>query len=176
MDKENSIDKTQSSTEQVDDELDELLEEFQNMDISVSPETQNSIVPLKDLTKEEDLEKFVNDNTQELITSGMTAVKNLIQDAQASGDPELIASVSRFSQTLTSSLELLNKQVLKNKDIKSKLEIEKLKRDESVKQGLDEVKGFISDRENAFKSILEDLEYDQKNIENDSTAIDVEEY
>ena len=162
MEEENNI------TNQIDDELDELLGEFQNMDISVPEETKQSIAPLQDLTKSEDLEKFVTTNTQDLVQTGMGAVKNLMQDAQASGDPESITSVSQFAKAITSSLELLNKQVIKNKELKNKIELENLKRDQSIKEGLDDVKGFISDRENAFKSILNDLQEEEKLKDSDS--------
>lgn len=158
------------NVENVDDELDELLTEFQNMNVSVSDETKNSITPLVDLSNEDELEKFVNNNTQDLIATGIGAVKTLMQDAQASGDPELITSVSQFAKSITSSLDLLNKQVIKNKELKNKIELENLKKEQTIKDGLNEVKGFISDRENAFKSILNDLKEEKEN----SNTIDID--
>ena len=155
----------------IDNELDELLTDFQDMEIAVSDETKNAIVPLKDLSDPANLEKFVQDKAQNLVSKGLEALETLMDDAQSSGDPELIESVSKFASAISSSIEILNKQVLKNKDHQNKLEVEKLKRDKTLKDGLDEVKGFVTSREEAFKAILEEIKIE----EDKKDAIDVDE-
>jgi hypothetical protein len=166
-------DKTQTQEESlsIDHELDELLVDFQDMEIDLSEETKNAIVPLIDLKDSDALEKFVQDKTQTLVVKGLEALETLMDDAQSSGDPELIESVGKFASSITSSIEILNKQVLKNKDHKTKLEVEKLKRDKTIEDGLNEVKGFVTSREEAFKAILKEL---QDEDEDNVKAIDVD--
>ena len=136
-------DKENDQSLTVDDELDELLTDFQDMKIDVPEDTKNSLVPLKDLSDPDNLEKFVQDKTQSLVSKGLEALEALMDDAQSSGDPELIESVGKFASSISSSIEILNKQVLKNKDHKNKLEIEQLKRDKTIQDGIDEVKGIV---------------------------------
>lgn len=155
----------------VDDELDELLTDFQDMEMQVSKDVADAIVPLKDLTQSTDLEKFVQENSQRLIQKGLTALETLMDDAVSSGDPEFIESVGKLTASITSSIEILNKQVLKNKDHQSKIEIEKIKRDPTLNAGLNEVKGLITSREEAFREILKELQDKEKNI---NSTIDVE--
>jgi hypothetical protein len=168
-------DKQTTPESSVDDELDELLNDFQEMEIQVPKDIENAIVPLKDLTQSIDLEKFVQEHSQRLIQKGLTALETLMDDAASSGDPELIESVGKFASSITSSIEILNKQVLKNKDHQSKIELEKIKRDRTLNDGLNEVKGLVTSREEAFREILKELQ-DKEESQKPTIDVDAEEF
>lgn len=145
-----------SNTNDLDSDLEDLLSEFSN---SEGTQTfDSSLLPqpkIENLSQEEDLEKFTSDKMQEFLSDLMSVNKTLLLNAKTTSDPELLNSMTALLNNTTKILDSFNKQVITDKNNKTKIELQKLKDNNKEKKLIDDVKGLISSREEAFKNILQ---------------------
>lgn len=140
-------------SEDNEDILNELAKDLQDNPPCKSQSTQITQSPMTDISKEEDLEKYINDNTQKNNDVLFQVIKQFAQDV--GDDPEKAQAFATLLKSNTELLKLLNDRLIKEKEMKTKIEIQKLKESgDSMEKLIDSQKSVIMNRDKIFKEIL----------------------
>lgn len=150
----------------LDNIFNELAQDLINNPPNQPQQTQITVPQtIDDLTDDEDLEKFINNNVQvnsSIVTQIMTQFANTVGD-----DPERIDAFSKLVKSNADLMKILNQRLIKSKDNKVKMEIVKLRqKGEAIREAIETERTIISNRDAFFKELLKDAE-EAEIVEND---------
>ena len=135
--------------------LDELARDLQTNPPCDPQPTQIHIKQPQDLSKQGDLERYINESTQKSNDIIHQVIKNFAVDV--GDDPERAAALSTLVKSNTDLLKLLNDRLIKEKENTVKLEIQKLRHQgESMEKIIDAQKSVIMNRDEMFKELFKD--------------------
>lgn len=145
-------------------ELDNLLAEMQKdtSELNIN-EIGKQLKKVKKIVSAEDMESYINRQTQLLLNHVLFAVEQLTVDIAGCTDSASIEAYSKLIASSAQVIEVLNKKLIKDKDNQTKKEITKLKAIQSPNNNVngneylleDEENGhLVGNRDNVFKQIL----------------------
>ena len=144
--------------EDLEDIFDELAQDLLNN--PPNKPHQNAITVPKttnDLAEDEDLEKYINDNVQ--VNSSLVSQITANFANQVGDDPERIAAFATLVKSNADLMKILNQRLIKSKDNKVKIEIEKLRQQgDTIRDAIETEKSIVSNRDAFFKELLKDAE------------------
>lgn len=142
-------------------EVDDILNELA-ADLQANPpkdgnhfNTPITTGQIQQIIDEDALQTYIADNTQQ---SNNILSQIILRFAQDVGDdPERISALATLIKGQTSLLKLLNDQLIKARDNKTKIEVQKMRSVENnIKDVIADNKSIISHREAIFKEILKE--------------------
>lgn len=115
--------------------FDDLLdpEDFADFEDHIAPDVELPIIPApqtQDLDPD-DMQSYVADAAQEIVSHGLDAIQGLKVRALASGDPEVVENLTNLMNGTTAALDTLNKLAL---------QVDKFKRQEQLEVKKGEIK------------------------------------
>ena len=138
-----------------EDILDELARDLQTNPPCDPQPTQIHIKQPQDLSRQDDLERYVNESAQKSNDIIHQVIKNFAADV--GDDPERAAALSNLVKSNTDLLKLLNDRLIKEKENVVKLEIQKLKQQgDTMEKIIDAQKSVISNRDEMFKELFKE--------------------
>jgi hypothetical protein len=146
-------------SEEADDILNELAADLQ----ANPPRDGNNfnapitVGQIEQILDEDALQTYITNNTQQ---SNNILSQLILRFAQDVGDdPERISALANLIKGQTTLLKLLNDQLIKAKDNKTKIEIQKMKQEGNIiKDAIAGNKSVVSSRDAIFKEILKDAQ------------------
>jgi hypothetical protein len=165
-------------TKKIEDEIDALANEAFVNELMANPPNQTPSAEIvvsqpKQLASDAQIEEFVNDGVQ--ITNEIVAqvMKTFAQDV--GDDPEKLTAFSNIVKANNDTLKILNAQIIRDRDNKTKIEIAKIKEKgdiiKDVLSGKSEDKSIVSTRDEIFKELLKEAE-DVEIIEDDEEYVE----
>lgn len=152
----------------IEDELDGLLVELQKNPKNLSKSSSNKPTPptvIEDISSEENVLQYIDTNVQKILSTTLDTLQNFAKDV--GDDPERVSALAKLMSSNGKILEILNKRLLKDRDIRSKKELQEEKINQAkIKEIIDKNKSVITGREEMFDYIFEKAK---------NEAIDVEE-
>lgn len=147
--------------------LDELARDLQENPPCQTQSTQISINQPKNISSEDQLEEYINDSTQKSNDILFQVIKNFAADV--GDDPERAAAFATLMKSNTDLLKLLNDRLIKVKDNKTKVDIQKLKAEgDTMEKIIDAQKSVILNRDEIFKELFKEPEEAEKGEETES--------
>ena len=151
--------------EETENFLDELARDLQNNPPCQTQSTQITTNQPTDISNHDDLEKYVNDNTQKSNDILFQVISQFAKDV--GDDPERAEAFAKLLKSNTDLLKLLNTRLIKEKEMANKLAIQKVKENgESMNKVIESQKSIIMNRDEIFKEILKEKK-DADIIENE---------
>lgn len=141
--------------------FDELARDLQNNPPCQAQSTQITISPTNDISEDSDLEKYINVNAQK---SGDVLFQVINQFAKDVGDDaERAEAFSKLMKSNTDLLKILNDRLVKERQMKTRLAIAKLKEDgENMDKLIESQKSITMNRDELFKELLKDKKDEPK--------------
>lgn len=148
--------------ENIEKELDSLLSELQSnpgiLDKSNvnKPSTINSAPPIiNDLSDEKSLQRYIDSTVQETIHSLAQPINDLIQDA---GDcPDKLNALSGLITVKGRILSILNSRLLKEKELRTRVELQNARLDNNIKEVLSKGKSIVCTRDEMMDYIFDKI-------------------
>lgn len=135
--------------------FDELARDLQNNPPCQAQSTQITTSPTNDISKEDDLEKYINDNVQKNGDILNQVINRFAKDV--GDDAERAEAFSKLIKSNTDLIKVLNDRLIKERQMKNRLAIAKLKEDgENMDKLIESQKSIIMNRDEIFKEILKD--------------------
>lgn len=141
-----------------EDILDELAADLQaNPPCQGRQTTQITINTPQNLDEDTVKEAYVNNQIQQTNDILVSAMKQFAQDV--GDDPERADALSKLIDSNTKLLKLVNDQIIKSRDNKTKVEVEKIKQQsEVIKDAIEKQQNIVASRDSVFKEILKDAQ------------------
>ena len=150
-------------TNEEDNILDELAKDLQANPPCQSQSTQITPTQSKDISKEKDLEAYINDNVQESSDIILQVIKQFAKDV--GDDPERAEAFSKLIKSNTDTIKLLNDRLNKDRANKTKKELQKMRGEgKAMEKMIEAQKSITLSRDEMFKEVFKDIE-DIENIE-----------
>jgi len=121
-------------------------------------QTQISLPVNTQLNNDENIEEFINNSTQQSAGILLQVIQKFSN--QIGDDPDRASALSELIKGHTNILNLLNQQIIKNRDNQTKIEIQKLKEQGNIIQDVinNDKTTVVCSRDEMFKQILDDAQ------------------
>lgn len=140
-------------------------------------DSSNVVVPRdtsKTVTEDTGID-FVVGEASKTVSKVNDAVGSLIDQAVATADPELIASIAALVNASASNLDAINKLNIQNKKTKTALEVEKIRATAKLEEtAMNNETKLIATRADIMKQFLQEMQKDTSSIDVESKVIPVD--
>jgi hypothetical protein len=143
--------------EENDNILDELAADLQNNPPKYGRSTQITVGNTKDISNIDDLETYVNENSQKSNDIMLQVLQNFAKDI--GDDAERAEAFAKLVKSNTDLLKILNTRLIKEKEFINKINIEKIRTEkETVNKLIEQQNSIVMSREEMFKELLKDAQ------------------